>query len=163
MKQIDDYVYNIYNSNRKKINVRLNFNFNDESQKYYETRLGDFYADRYIMLINFARLTDRIKDINEQIKKHVVNTYHLNFINAYGIYIPEKRIDDVVLASNMARIALNEAKHNYLMTPIVYYQANRDIINDVWNSSKALVRWKDDNGQIIPPYKFIPLFEKNVL
>lgn len=57
--------------------------------------------------------------------------------------------------------ALNEAKHNYLMTSIVYYQAKRDIINDVWNSSEALVRWKDDNGQIIPPYKFIPLFEKN--
>lgn len=48
--------------------------------------------------------------------------------------------------------ALNEAKHNYLMTPIVYYQAKRDIINDVWNSSEALVRWKDDNGQIIPHY-----------
>ncbi len=150
------------------------------------------YGDRFIMLINSARLTDRIKDINQQIKNYVVNTYHLNFINAYGIYIPEKKIDDVVLASNMARIALNEAKHNYLMTPIVYYnsqmyinelssneleqkaeanvrnhnfvvyyQAKRDIINDVWNSSEALVRWKDDNGQIIPPYKFIPLFEKN--
>ena len=150
------------------------------------------YGDRYIMLMNSQKLSDRINNINEQIKKYVVDTYHLNFINVYGIYIPEKRIDDVILASNMARIALNEAKHNYLMTPIVYYnnqmyinelssneleqkaesnvrnhnfivyyQAKRDIINDVWNSSEALVRWKDDNGQIIPPYKFIPLFEKN--
>lgn len=45
LKQIDDYVYNIYTSNRKKISVNSNFNFNDESENFYETRLGDFYAD----------------------------------------------------------------------------------------------------------------------
>ena len=44
---------------------------------------------------------------------------------------------------------------------IVYYQAKRDIQNDKWCSCEALVRWKDTDGSLISPGKFIPLFEKN--
>ena len=44
---------------------------------------------------------------------------------------------------------------------LVYYQAKRDIRNEVWNSSEALVRWQDSNGVIIPPGKFISIFEEN--
>lgn len=45
LKQIDDYVYNIYTSNRKKINVSSDFNYFDENSNSLETRLGNFYID----------------------------------------------------------------------------------------------------------------------
>ena len=44
---------------------------------------------------------------------------------------------------------------------IVYYQAKRNIQNDTWCSCEALVRWLDDDGKLISPGKFIPLFERN--
>lgn len=44
---------------------------------------------------------------------------------------------------------------------LVYYQAKRDIKNEVWNSSEALVRWQDRDGTLIPPGKFISIFEDN--
>lgn len=44
---------------------------------------------------------------------------------------------------------------------LVYYQAKRDIQHETWHSSEALVRWKDSDGNIISPGKFIPLFEAN--
>ena len=47
--------------------------------------------------------------------------------------------------------------HNF----IVYYQGKRNIQNETWCSCEALVRWKDTDGTLISPGKFIPLFERN--
>lgn len=44
---------------------------------------------------------------------------------------------------------------------IVYYQGKKNIQNDEWCSCEALVRWRDTDGSLISPGKFIPLFESN--
>lgn len=150
------------------------------------------YADRFVMLIHNKNIDKRINYLNEEIKNAIKNNFGINIIVIYGIYSPNKKMEDINFGTVMARIALQSIKNNYLMTQIayynskmyvdelssneleqkaesalrnhnfvVYYQAKRDISNNTWNSSEALVRWKDDNGSIIPPYKFIPLFEKN--
>ncbi len=43
----------------------------------------------------------------------------------------------------------------------VYYQAKKHLVNDNWCSCEALVRWVEDDGVVISPGKFIPLFENN--
>ena len=42
----------------------------------------------------------------------------------------------------------------------VWYQPKYDTMNGTIVGAEALVRWRKD-GELIPPYKFIPLFEKN--
>ncbi len=43
----------------------------------------------------------------------------------------------------------------------VWYQPKFDTQTGMVVSSEALVRWRDTNGTLIPPGRFIPLFEKN--
>ncbi len=42
----------------------------------------------------------------------------------------------------------------------VWYQPKYDTLDGTVVGAEALVRWRKD-GELIPPYKFIPLFEKN--
>ncbi len=44
---------------------------------------------------------------------------------------------------------------------VVYYQGKKNIQNNKWCSCEALVRWRDTDGSLISPGKFIPLFESN--
>ena len=46
---------------------------------------------------------------------------------------------------------------------VVYYQPQIDGLTDKLIGMEALVRWKSPNGDLIPPYKFIPLAEKTGL
>ena len=45
---------------------------------------------------------------------------------------------------------------------VIYYQPKVDTVTSELNGAEALVRWKT-NKELIPPGKFIPLFEKNGL
>ena len=43
----------------------------------------------------------------------------------------------------------------------VWYQPKYSTKDQMPVSAEALVRWRNADGELIPPYKFIPLFEKN--
>lgn len=43
----------------------------------------------------------------------------------------------------------------------VWYQPKYSTDNATIVGAEALTRWRDKDGSLIPPYKFIPLFEKN--
>ncbi len=44
---------------------------------------------------------------------------------------------------------------------VVFYQPKCNIQSGKWSGAEALVRWKDPEQGMIPPGKFIPLFERN--
>lgn len=46
---------------------------------------------------------------------------------------------------------------------LVYYQPKVDLKTGLATQAEALVRWQTDGGMIIPPNKFIPIFEKKYL
>lgn len=46
---------------------------------------------------------------------------------------------------------------------LVYYQPKVDLKTGLATQAEALVRWRTDDGMIIPPDKFIPIFEKKYL
>ncbi len=43
----------------------------------------------------------------------------------------------------------------------IWYQPKYGTLDGHIVGAEALVRWRDDSGELIPPHKFIPLFEKN--
>lgn len=43
----------------------------------------------------------------------------------------------------------------------VWYQPKYDIRTEKIVGAEALVRWRRPNGKLVPPYKFIPVYEKN--
>lgn len=44
---------------------------------------------------------------------------------------------------------------------VVYYQPKYDLATETITGAEALVRWRKEDGTIVPPNHFIPLFEKN--
>ena len=46
---------------------------------------------------------------------------------------------------------------------LVYFQPKVDLQTGLATQAEALVRWQTDEGLIIPPDKFIPIFEKKYL
>ena len=74
-----------------------------------------------------------------------------------GFFESSMHLNEVILNSLEQKADSAMRNHDFL----VYYQAKRDIQNNKWCSCEALVRWKDTDGSLISPAKFIPLFERN--
>ena len=65
----------------------------------------------------------------------------------------EREISNKIVNSMEAALSNKEFK--------VYYQPKVDLNDFSLNGAEALVRWIPDNGNIVYPNSFIPLFEKN--
>lgn len=103
----------------------------------------------------------KIEDINLAISKakialqNIGGDYILKSISYYDEAMLKNELDDNDL-ERKAKMAINN--HDF----IVYYQGKRNVQQNKWSSCEALVRWNDSKGQgLIPPGKFIPLFERN--
>jgi len=68
--------------------------------------------------------------------------------------IIKEYIHDIELEQRMEK-AINSGEF------FMYYQPQFDSNNKTLRGVEALVRWKDENGNIISPGKFIPIAEKN--
>lgn len=74
------------------------------------------------------------------------------------VYFSDKMLLDMRMEEELEhqqQVALDEQRF------CVFYQLKRDIQNNVWSGSEALVRWRDPKKGLISPGMFIPLFEKN--
>ncbi len=68
------------------------------------------------------------------------------------------------IVDNMRKIDRIESMMHKALTELefkVYLQPKWDIVNDHVCGAEALVRWCRPDGSIIPPDKFIPIFENN--
>ena len=77
--------------------------------------------------------------------------------SCYGLYseaMRQKALDEKKMENEMER-ALETGQFK------VYLQPQVDLVTKKIVSAEALVRWIDPEKGIIPPFKFIPFFEKN--
>ncbi len=68
------------------------------------------------------------------------------------------------IASNMKKVDIIESQMQSAMVNgefKIYLQPKWDIVNDCLVGAEALVRWIKDDGSMIYPSDFIPLFERN--
>lgn len=103
LKQIDDYVYSIYTPNRKKINVASAFNFNEDSQKFYETSLGNFYTDSIRKQAGVDAVIINYDTINENIYS---DGFYLDEIES--IFSNRKLRYIKIKASDLKKLVLNK-------------------------------------------------------
>lgn len=102
------------------------------------------YADRFIMLLHNKDLDKRILGIYDEIKRKISYDYNINIYNVYGIFNPQRKIDDIAFAENMARIALKSVKDNYALTPIGYFDStmyiNQVTLNSLEQKAESALR-----------------------
>ncbi len=66
----------------------------------------------------------------------------------------EKQLDNTREIGDLARKALKTKEF------IPFYQPKVDTLNNIISGAEALVRWRHEN-ELIPPFRFIPIMEKN--
>lgn len=103
---------------------------------------GDLAIENFLDRANFARKT-------------VKNGEQTNYA-FYNENIRDSLLKEKSMVGQM-REALRQREF------VVYYQPKIDLQNGKIASAEALVRWRQPDGQIMPPDKFIPVFEKNNL
>lgn len=105
------------------------------------------YADRFVMLLHNKDLDTRILNIYDEIKKRISSDYNINIYNVYGIFNPQRKIDDIAFSENMARIALKSVKDNYALTPIGYFDStmyiNQVTLNSLEQKAESALRNDD--------------------
>ncbi len=77
-----------------------------------------------------------------------------NLVQYFDAPIINEFIQNVEIERKMEKALKNE---NFFM----YYQPQYDTNTGKLRGVEALIRWKDDDGRLISPNKFIPLAEKN--
>lgn len=66
----------------------------------------------------------------------------------------EKQLDNTREIGDLARKSLKTNEF------VPFYQPKVDTVNNVISGAEALVRWRHEN-ELIPPFRFIPIMEKN--
>ena len=150
-----------------------------------------YAADQFYILMSFQKeneVTDRLKDLNERLRRlrytKVVKIY-------FGVYFITERTDSIDRMGEFAGIAKSRSKeHNEGMITffddeargrlleeeeieknmydalkndefIMYLQPKYMAKNETVSGAEALVRWRNNQGALVTPGYFIPVFEKN--
>lgn len=141
------------------------FRLNDDDFIVINTRFTDI---REIDFLN--RLINKVKYFNHHNKRNLYLRLHVvlmkyenqgldNFIEAAMERLAEaKKKGDYQEATIQYRIKEGLKKEEFF----VCYQPKVNIINNKV-SFEALIRWKNENGLIVPPDDFIPIAEKSYL
>lgn len=85
------------------------------------------------------------RNVGKKVASNTINVY----TEAMG---KEREISNQIITTMHAALERKEF--------VVYYQSKIDIVTEKLVGAEALVRWKQD-GTIVPPNDFIPVFEKN--
>lgn len=141
------------------------FNYKKDIRKLLEKifkEVSNLKIDDIDIHVNLAIGAYKIKenetDINQLLDKsymaraQIKGLYHTNY------YLFDERLENELLQEQKIESCMEEALENKEFK--VIYQPKTFTSNERMAGAEALIRWYQD-GEIIPPSKFIPLFEKN--
>lgn len=145
----------------------------------------------YLEEVDCECIRDRLKEMNEQIRRRKTGKFgNYQLMIRYGVAIADasERLADVM---NHAMFALEKTKgekrsdlwffdqnlheqeqlNNYLVNHLtealkkeqfqLYLQPKMNLETDTLAGAEALVRWRQNDGSLLYPGSFIPLFEKS--
>lgn len=100
----------------------------------------------------------RDKDINKILDKSYMARAQIKGLYHNNYYLFDEKLENQLMEEQKIESCMEEALENHEFT--VIYQPKTFTSNEKLAGAEALIRWYKD-GEVIPPSKFIPLFEKN--
>ena len=145
-----------------------------------------FYAgeEKEGLLAKIEKMTNEVEQLPEKLNIPKISSF-------YGIYYLSQKVEDLETVYNYANEAKHVAKDKKETNYAFYEEVDFQQINnekeltdrfegalekeefEIWyqpkysastrtiDGAEALVRWRKEDGTMIPPFQFIPLFEKN--
>lgn len=108
--------------------------------------------------IGVYKLNKKDKDINNALDKAYMARAKIKGLYDKNYYIFDKLLENRLMEEQEIESCMDEALEKGEFK--IVYQPKTLAKNEKVIGAEALVRWHK-NGEIIPPYKFIPLFERN--
>lgn len=151
---------------------------------------GRWEADHFVMFMRYDifNCSDLLNHVDNAVKR---DDFGFDILIRMGVYIVEDPLIDVSLMCDRALMALKSIKGDYVKRVayydeemrsnlieaqqiatemesalhegqfVVYLQPQFNYNNGKLHGAEALVRWKHPIKGLIPPIKFIPIFERN--
>lgn len=108
--------------------------------------------------IGVYKTNEKDKDINKIIDKAYIAHAKIKGLYNQNYYIFDETLENQLVEEQKIESCMEEALKNKEFK--VVYQPKIYTDTEKLSGAEALVRWQR-NGEVIPPNKFIPLFEKN--
>ncbi len=140
----------LYNNSIKKILDKI---FNEVSNMYIDGK-----NIKLNLCIGVYEISKEDKDINRVLDKTYMAHSKIKGIYDKNYYIFDETLEKKLIEEQQIEASMENALKNKEFK--VFYQPKIYVKNEKIYGAEALVRW-DKNGEMIPPGKFIPLFEKN--
>lgn len=141
------------------------FSYNDDIKKLLNKifdEVSNFNVDNLSIDLNLSigvyKINKDDKDINSVIDKSYMARAKIKGSYNEGYYIFDDILENQLIEEQKIESGMKKALENQEIK--VYYQPKVNTETEKVIGAEALVRWHKD-GQIIPPNKLIPLFEKN--
>lgn len=106
----------------------------------------------YMITGDDNEITDTIDNAN--IARKSIKGSHQSILAVYDDKIHRKVMQEKQVETRMSAALSNKEF-------VVYFQPKIDLKSNAIVGAEALVRWKIDENNIIPPNEFIPIFERN--
>ncbi|MCR5321726.1 MAG: EAL domain-containing protein [Lachnospiraceae bacterium] len=155
-----------------------------------EVIAGRWEADHFVMFMRYDifNCTDMLNHVDSAVKR---DDFGFDIVIRMGVYIVEDPLIDIALMCDRALMALKSIKGDYVKRVayydeemrsnlieaqqiatemetalhegqfVIFLQPQINYNNGKLHGAEALVRWKHPIKGLIPPARFIPIFERN--
>lgn len=155
----------------------------------HEVVYGRWEADHFVTCMELDDFNSM--HVENSMDKPFEGRFDFEIVTRIGVYVVEDHNLDVSLMSDRSLLALKSIKNNFSKHIafyddsmrqemlerqqivnemkvaleskqfVVYYQPQYNYETKTLHGAEALVRWKHPEKGLIPPFKFIPVFEEN--
>lgn len=162
------------------------------SEKIREGLLARYGSDQFVCITS-VDMDFSVKNLETQVKKIVENAPIPNLVIKYGVYEDADISQPLTIICDRAFTAMKSIQHSYERNVATYdgamsqkhiremmmenefesaiekeefevwYQPKYSVETEKIVGAEALVRWRKEDGTMISPGEFIPLFERNGL
>lgn len=161
--------------------------------EYMENGLLARYGSDQFVCLTCEKIDLSLDQVEQRVRKIIENAPIPNLVIKYGMYENADISQPLTIICDRAFTAMKSIQHSYehnvatydsamsqkhireMMMEnefesaiekeefVVWYQPKYDVITEKIAGAEALVRWKKNDGTMISPGEFIPLFERNGL
>ena len=110
-----------------------------------------FYRCGVVPMRNTILLGDRVADAGKQVQRSGNKFYETEVL-----FYTDSMYDDLDWATRIKAYLDTAIEQDEFL---VYLQPKYDIVTEKIKGAEALIRWKYHGRELIPPYRFIPVFE----
>lgn len=151
----DNFAMMIKDMPEEELKAKLTQFFNELSVLKEDKHYHIYYRCGVVPMKNSLLLSDRVADAGKQVQRMGNKSYETEVL-----FYTDKMHDELEWTSKIKAYLETAIANNEFL---VYLQPKFDIQTEEIQGAEALIRWKFHNKALLPPARFIPIFENGGL